>query len=1305
MTCSYTARPDTMNCARHGTMRLIYTAICVLLVPLLAGAGDLDIVDANMGRTTSATNGETFLHPQLTVRPGRKTMLAGESVLLKVGNSASNITWFLIENPSGGTITPMTSTSAVYEAGVTSSVIDIVEAWDGDNGFGRAYFNIISEADVAAAGKAIVIAGRKGTGDSLWPATDYLADVGYNALLYRGFSKANVQYLNCVTNQDADGNGAFDDIDLETTKANTALTFTNWANNSDKLFVYLVDHGADPGSNGVFYLNASDTLTASELDTWLDDLQNTYTTEVTVVIDCCHAGSFVDELTYTGTAKRIVIASCAGGEPSYFVAGGLVSFSDAFFSGVALGLDIGSSFEQAQAAMDTYQTAWIDDNGDGVYQDGVDGAYASTVYLGATFVAGKDIPQIGLVLGNQLLRDTTTATMWADDVVSAYEIQRVWCLIVPPGHNPDPDDPVSDLPELDLTYNQTIGRYEAQYDGFSEEGSYKVIFYAMDVWGSVSLPRQSYVTQSSFDERAIIVAGGSTNDPDWASVNNIGNMAYHILKSRWFTSNTIQYLNGNVDQDIDFDGTNDVDALPTLANLAWAITNWAGTTNFGGPADKLTIYLVGAATNSDFRMNASEALTAASLDGWVDTFQASNREVIIVMDFSGCGGFLPSLTPPPERERICVASTKSGKSACIAENGYCSFSQCFLSEVFRGRNIGDAFLAAKQTIKPLSGTRQRALLDDDGDGTPNEPGQDLLCALNSYIGTAFMTGADSPMIDQVTPDTLLKGTNTLLLWASGVTDMDGISNVWCVITPPNCSGPGDLVRTNLAWNSGTERYEALYTNFLSGGVYACTFYAMDDLGEISSPVQCEVIRGDAYEVDDTSGAASMFNVGVPQLHNFHSDSDLDWVKFFVPTGQIFDIEAEQLGSNVLLGIELYYEEANGSLTSIDFDETFLAGPGQTAATYVDTDTENDPGYYYVRVYSTDTNYWGFDSDYELRVFSTAAGEGLLVIAVNGITTGPLPAGPQIKVGTNTYAFGSDGISRMLTDQTSGVVSVSITNMPAGWFAAESTNLAGQVQNPNNQVFGVPRSVDLDLATFQTTLFVFAPLLTAQGTVRDQWTGRRIGGASVKFTARSGRVAGLDYDRYPDDAVYATPWLTLVNGEFPTNVLLPTVDWDMTLSVAGYPNTVFSNAIPATNAGAVVNLGTMFLTPTDANTNQIGDHWEDSCFGFSFSADPSGDDDGDGLSNRDEYRLGTDPKDKDSKLGADIEPEVVTNGVKITWPVVAGRYYRLRHRSGLTSNTWSEIAGPWEAATGQTNMSHTVVTNATRGYYRIQAFRP
>ena len=168
-----------------------------------------------------------------------------------------------------------------------------------------------------------------------------------------------------------------------------------------------MDHGGDSSGAGFFRLNESEVITAVHLNGWVTALQNAYGTEVTLVIDCCHSGSFVDELAYVGPPQRIVITSCAANEPTYFVAGGFVSFSDAFFSGVILGMNMEACFVQALDAMGSYQNAWLDDDGNGIYERGVDGLNAAKVELGATIVAGKDIPQIGLVAGNQILDDVS----------------------------------------------------------------------------------------------------------------------------------------------------------------------------------------------------------------------------------------------------------------------------------------------------------------------------------------------------------------------------------------------------------------------------------------------------------------------------------------------------------------------------------------------------------------------------------------------------------------------------------------------------------------------------------------------------------------------------------------------------------------------------------------------------------------------------------------------------------------------------------------------------------------------------------
>jgi hypothetical protein len=887
--------------------------------------------------------------------------------------------------------------------------VDIVEAWDGDR-LGRAWINVISAAEMARSGKAIVIAGRPSSDDPLWPTTDYLANLAYNSLLYRGYAKNNLQYLSPVTSQDVDGNGVLDDIAGPSTLSAAAFTFTNWAMaNPDCLFIYLVDHGGSSSGAGYFRLNDTEFLTAADLGHWLDAIQNRFTNDVVVVIDCCESGSFLDALKYSGPGKRTVITACATNEPTYFVAGGLVSFSDAFFCGLLSGSDVQAAFDFARNAMSPYQSAWLDADGNGVYDPAADLPLAAGEYIGASFVAGKDVPEIGHVMGDQALNGATASTLWAYDIASAYPLDQVWCLVVPPSHQPNPTNPVADLPVLNLEYNPDTGRYEAQYSGFSEVGTYKLVYYAQDIWGSVSLPRQSYVQQNGYQEKIILVAGGDTNSASWAGIDNLAQLAYHTFRGRLFAPAAISYLSPLAYEDVEQNGTNAVAALSTAGNLGYAITNWATGAN------KLTVYLVGDGTNNLFRLNATETLAPADFKAWLDVYQNSNGEAQVVMDFPGSGAYLPPLRAA---SRICLASARADQNCVFANGGMVSFSRFFLPDIFSGCNLGQAFSLAKNAIRQASGQlRQEAQLDDNGDGVANK--LDGSIAASKYIGPAFLTGADGPAIGSVIPDITLIGTNTLLLWAQDVVAVAGISNVWCVITPPDYDGQGNLPQTNLTWNAGTSRYEALFTNFTQPGTYVCTFFAVDVNGVISAPRQMQVMTADAFEPDDSAAQATIFQLSDTQQHNFHTAVDEDWVKFYAPTGWIYEIDAQQLGTNSDVRLDLYYEQSDGTLASVDFVDDHVFGADVTESLTLDLKSGQSgwsEGVYYVRVSSADTNRFGPGSEYELSIYMPAGGAGGVVLF--GSSGGFLPMGSfNVCLGpTQALAAGAGWRVQQLTNQ-------------------------------------------------------------------------------------------------------------------------------------------------------------------------------------------------------------------------------------------------------------------------------------------------
>jgi hypothetical protein len=1288
-----------MNTLQLGTMKRLVAHLLPAALALTAAAQttDLALVIANMGRVSCASNAETILHPQLALSPARKTLLAGEQLTFRVSGETNPVTWFQVDNPSGASVSSLSITTLLYTAGSTSDCVDLIEGWDGLNKFGRARVNVISAGEVARAGKAIVIAGQSGPSDPVWPITAYLGDLAYNTLLYRGFSKANVQYLRAVGGKDVDGNGAQDDVDLLTSYANAAYTFTNWASNLDRLFVYLVDHGQDSGGNGYFRLNATDTLSAATLDAWLDQMQDTYSNEVTILIDFCYAGSFVDELAYPGPAKRTVIAACGTNQPTYFAAGGLVSFSDAFFSGVLLGLDVYSSFNQARNAMSAYQEAMLDDTGDGA-ATGADGAHAATQFLGSTLVAGKDIPQIGLVLGNQLLLRGTTATLWADDVVSLYPIERVWCLIVPPGHNPNPTNPVSDLVALDMPYDAQAGRYQAAYSGFSEEGTYKVMYYAKDVWDSVSLPRQSFVTQAGFDERVVLVAAGAVTNASWPTVDRLGRLAYHTFRTRWFEPGAVQYLSPVSPQELDGDGTNDVDGAPSLASLGAAITNWA----MG--SDKLTVYLIGdGGAGGALRLNATESLVPAELDYWLDVYQQSNAEACVVIDASFSGGFLPALRSDAEHPRVCVASCTGGQACNWGHEGLVSFSQHFLTEVYNGTDIWDAFKRVRNSVRKLSQRTQEPLLDDNGDGASTKTDGDF--ARGRYIGTAFMTGADAPGIGAVTPSGLLVGTNRLVLWAETVTDLDGISNVWCFVTPPTYTGTGDLARIALDWAPAAQRYEAVYSNFTQPGSYVLTFQAQDRGGEISAPVQSEILTADAYEPDDTPLLAAPFDPGVPQLHNRHATNDEDWVVFYATAGTDFEIEAEQLGTNGDLVLDVFTQRPDGTFTNLWRVDDYGAGEGEIESTAVDlaADPGLSPGLYYLRVSAAEPAQWGSGSDYELRIWVPVGGGQLVVVAVDRLGgSTPPPGAVAVIDGVTTQSFGtSNSLSLNLT---AGAHTVNVPPV-AGYLPEEDPRAAGQVTNPAS-LWGNPRQTSVSDSGMRFALFTFVPVVRAEGLVRDADTGGWVEGVRVEFLGRSGLFSNTLYDGYPYGATYKSNWWSGAAGQFPTNVWLPTTAWDLRLSHADYAARVWTGALPLLPRGTLTNLGVLALAPLDTNANGVADGWERRYFpqgGFA----PTNDFDGDGSSDGREYFLGTDPTNALSVLAVEVPPEALTNGFRLRWPVVPGRTYELLTSGTLASDLWHSAAGPWTATGGQSQMSWqtNALPAATSRFFRINLVLP
>jgi hypothetical protein len=121
---------------------------------------------------------------------------------------------------------------------------------------------------------------------------------------------------------------------------------------------------------------------------------------------------------------------------------------------------------------------------------------------------------------------------------------------------------------------------------------------------------------------------------------------------------------------------------------------------------------------------------------------------------------------------------------------------------------------------------------------------------------------------------------------------------------------------------------------------------------------------------------------------------------------------------------------------------------------------------------------------------------------------------------------------------------------------------------------------------------------------------------------------------------------------------------------------------------------------DWNEDTIPDDWQAQYWGNNPAAwpSPSLDSDGDGISNRQEYMAGTNPKDAASVLRTSFS--MTAQGPRLTWNTVAGQIYQVEQTSDFS--TWSPFGG-LRFAPGTTDSVSVPVGNSI-GYYRVNRIR-
>jgi len=300
----------------------------------------------------------------------------------------------------------------------------------------------------------------------------------YNALLAQGFRKEDIQLLNTDINVDFDNDSKMDDVDAVTNISNIDYAINTWApsQNPQDLIVYLVGHGF----YNSYQPNPNEALGSSQLDMWLDELQNSVSGRLVVIYDACFSGSFINELVPPLAEGRIVITSAAKFENAHFSNDGKASFSSEFWTEFdESGGSLVKSLNSGKRAMKLYhQSPWLDANGNGVENEHED-VIADVVILGRERISVEKAPFIEVITDELVLNGETEAQL-AVSVSSDNPIASIWAQIIPPGFYLAPGVPVTNYIRIDFQDLDSDNVFEGSFDDFSISGTYKVIIHAED---------------------------------------------------------------------------------------------------------------------------------------------------------------------------------------------------------------------------------------------------------------------------------------------------------------------------------------------------------------------------------------------------------------------------------------------------------------------------------------------------------------------------------------------------------------------------------------------------------------------------------------------------------------------------------------------------------------------------------------------------------------------------------------------------------------------------------------------------------
>jgi hypothetical protein len=375
---------------------------------------------------------------------------------------------------------------------------EITATWSGNKNYKPITGTLVIHVSKEFGKVIIVLGGGNRDDNSAWKTFNQVAEYVHRIFKRRGFDdEEDIRFLS----PDPKETEGADDVTSITT---LEFAITNWAakrvNAQVPLYLYLLSHNLEDNFLLEKRGNQETYLTPDTLDSWLDQL--TQDTPVTIIIEACHSGNFIqtDEGKSTplvGPNRTIIVS--ARGDKQAKVLENRSSFSKEFFDEIIANKTIGIAFKEAEDKMKRIrchldQFPEMDADGDGTVNTQRDYAKVIDCYLPADMISLASPPEIVNLTPPQTLPEgVSSLTIHAE--LLGVGITQVFATVIPPDF--DATQRINDWSELDFDEFELVQiddrKYAGTYRNFIIPGDYTIIVNAENSDGSAT-PVQTAIT-------------------------------------------------------------------------------------------------------------------------------------------------------------------------------------------------------------------------------------------------------------------------------------------------------------------------------------------------------------------------------------------------------------------------------------------------------------------------------------------------------------------------------------------------------------------------------------------------------------------------------------------------------------------------------------------------------------------------------------------------------------------------------------------------------------------------------------------